>query len=83
MSCGVGCRCGLDLALLWLWHRLELTAPIPPLAWEAPYAMGTALKTKKKKLTALRKTNTLVITFIWKLKNKTNVYNKTETDSQI
>ena len=21
MSCGVGCRRSLDLALLWLWHR--------------------------------------------------------------
>ena len=22
VSCGVGCRCGLDPALLWHWHRL-------------------------------------------------------------
>ena len=22
VSCGVGCRCSLDPALLWLWHRL-------------------------------------------------------------
>ena len=28
MSCGVGCRCGLDPLLLWLWHRLVATAPI-------------------------------------------------------
>ena len=33
-----------DLALLWLWHRLAATAPIVPLAWEPPYAMGAALK---------------------------------------
>ena len=33
VSCGVGCRCGCDLALLWLC----------PLAWE-PHARGTALK---------------------------------------
>ena len=50
MSCGVGHRCGLDLALLWLWSRLAATAPIRPLAWEPPYATGAALeKTGKKK----------------------------------
>ena len=43
---GVGCRCGLDLA--WLWRKLAATAPIQPLAWEPPYAMGAALKKKKK-----------------------------------
>ena len=35
-SCGVGCICGLDLALLWLWHRPAATAPIRPLVWEPP-----------------------------------------------
>ena len=49
MSCGVGRRRGWDLALLWLWHRLVATAPIGPLAWEAPYAAGAALKRQKKK----------------------------------
>ena len=38
MSCGVGHRCGLALALLWLWCRLATAAPIRPLAWEPPYA---------------------------------------------
>jgi len=28
---------------------MEATAPIRPLAWELPYAAGTALKSKKKK----------------------------------
>ena len=42
MSCGVGCRRGLDPALLWLWCRLVLTAPIQPLALEPPYAVGAA-----------------------------------------
>ena len=54
MSCGVGCICGSDLALLWLWHRPGATALIGPLAWEPPYAMSAALKrqkTKKKKNT--------------------------------
>ena len=50
MTCGVGRRCGLDPALLWLWCRLVATAPIRPLAWEPPYAVGAALeKTKEKK----------------------------------
>ena len=53
MSCGVGCRRGLDPVLLWLWLRLVATAPIQPLAWEPPYAAGVAQrnskKTKKKK----------------------------------
>ena len=49
MSCGVGRRHGLDLVLLWLWHRLAAATPIRPLAWEPPYAMGSALKRQKTK----------------------------------
>ena len=45
MSCGVGPRSGSDLALLGL---PAATAPIQPLAQEPPYALGIALKTKKK-----------------------------------
>ena len=56
MSCGVGRRCGLDLALLWLWHRLAAAVPIGPLAWELPYATGAALKSKKKKKKKEKKT---------------------------
>ena len=56
MSCGVGRRCGLDPALLWLWHRPAATALIQPLAWEPPYAAGAALemakRQKKKSLNA-------------------------------
>ena len=48
MSCGVGCKCGLDLVLLWLWHRLVASAPIGPLAWEPPCAMDAALDKDKK-----------------------------------
>ena len=33
-----------DLMLLWLWCRLAAGAPIGPLAWDPPYAMGVALK---------------------------------------
>ena len=37
--------------MLWLWCRPVATAPIGPLAWEPPYAMGVDLeKTKKKKV---------------------------------
>ena len=49
MSCGVGRRCGLDLALLWLWRRPVAMAPIRPLAWEAPHAAESALEMAKKK----------------------------------
>ena len=52
MSCGIDCRHGLDLALLWLWWRSAAVAPIRPLAWEPPYTVGEVLqrqKTKKKK----------------------------------
>ena len=43
-SCGVGHRCGLDPELLGLWWRLAAAALMGPLAWEPPYATGTALK---------------------------------------
>ena len=49
MSCGVGCRRGLDLALLWLWWRPVAAAPIRSLAWETPCVAGAALKRQKKK----------------------------------
>ena len=47
MSCGVGLRHTSDLALLWC--RLAAAAPIQLLAWECPYAIGVAIKKKKKK----------------------------------
>ena len=48
VSCGVGCRRGLDPLLLWLWRRPAATALIRPLAWEPPYAIGSALEKAKK-----------------------------------
>ena len=36
MICGVGCRHGSDLALVW------------PLTWKHPYATGAALKRQKQ-----------------------------------
>ena len=38
-----------DPALLWLWCRPAAVAPIQPLAWEPPQAVGVALKSKQKK----------------------------------
>ena len=49
MSCGVGHRRSSDPLLLWLWWRPAAVALIRPLAWELPYAVGVALKNKKKK----------------------------------
>ena len=46
VSCGIGGRRSLDPA--WLWHRPAATAPIGPLTWEPPCAVGVALKKDKK-----------------------------------
>ena len=47
---GLGIRiaasCGLDLVLLWLWHRPAAAALIQSLYWEHPYASDTAIKRK-------------------------------------
>ena len=48
MNYGVGGRRGSDPELLWLWHRLA-AAPIGPLAWEPPHAIGAALEKDKTK----------------------------------
>ena len=48
VSCGVGRRHGLDPALLWLWHWPAAIAPIGPLAWDPPYAVGMAPKRQNK-----------------------------------
>ena len=47
VSCGVGHRLASGLVLLWLWCRPAATAPVWPLAWELPYAVGADLKSKK------------------------------------
>ena len=49
MGCGVGSRSGLDPMFLWLWCRPAAVALILPLAWEPPYTVGVALKSKKRK----------------------------------
>ena len=47
MGCGVGRRRGSDPTLLWLWRRPSAAAPVQPLAWEPPCAVGAALKIQK------------------------------------
>ena len=47
MSCGVGQKRGLDLALLCLWCRPAAMALIRPLAREPPCAADVALKRQK------------------------------------
>ena len=49
MSFSAGHKEGSDLALLWLWYRSAIAAPIQPLAWELPYTTDVALKRQKKK----------------------------------
>ena len=38
-----------DPVLLWLWCRPVAIAPIPPIAWEPPYAHGCGPKKTKNK----------------------------------
>ena len=77
MSCGVGCRRGLDLVLLWLWHSLAAISPIEPLAWEPPYAPGAALEKGKKNKTKQQKSDLSLgtrVKVLWqKLTNGPNV----------
>ena len=47
-------RCGLDLVLLWLWHRPVAAALIQPLVWELPYVRcGPKENKNKNKRTAI------------------------------
>ena len=55
MSCGVGRRLSLDLALLWLWRRPAATAPMRPLAWEPQYEKAKKKKKKQEKKKKKRK----------------------------
>ena len=57
VSCDVGCRCGSDPKLLWLWRRPAATAPIRALTWEPPHAAGAALEMEKEKKKKKEKKN--------------------------
>ena len=63
MSCGVGCRRGLDLVLLWLWSRPAATALIRPLAWEPPCAAGAALEMAKRQKQTENKNKKIVLKY--------------------
>ena len=58
-AAGVGCRCGSDPVLPWLWCRPSAAALIQPLAWELLYAV--VLCKKKKKSSWLLKANMVVM----------------------
>ena len=66
MSHVVGRRLDLDLALLWLWCRSTAVAPIQPLAWEPPCAVGVALRRQKKVISSVDSIHTnLLIVLAW------------------
>ena len=50
------CRLQIHLDPMLLWHRSEAAAPIQPLAWELPYAIGVALKKKNGVVLAQKQT---------------------------
>ena len=76
MNCGVGCRCGLDLALLQLWYRSAGVSPMRPLAWEPPYAKGAALKSQKKKKKKKKKLYCAWVLEFWQRYAHTKHYNE-------
>ena len=55
--CRLQMRLGSRIAALWC----RLAASIRPLAWEPPYAMGTALKKQKKNKKNYLRTNMTVL----------------------
>ena len=71
MSCGVGHGRGSDLVLLWLWCRPAATALSPALAWEPPYATGSALKRHTHTHTHIEKGG--VLTVVQRVKNPPGV----------
>ena len=63
MSCGVGCRCGSDPALLWPWCRPAASAPIRPLAWELSYAAGATQEMAKRQKNKTKSLNLFIYLF--------------------
>ena len=75
VSWGVGCTCGSDPVLLWLWCKPAAAAPIRPLAWEPSYAVGAAREKTKSKKNQKTKTKTRK-TKEKKRENKMHISNK-------
>ena len=73
VSCGAGCRCSLDPALLWLWYRMAAAALIRPPTWELAYAAGAALKEIKGKKKEKKCSKSVLI---HSEKSKINVFKK-------
>jgi len=46
---GVGCRPCSDPTLLWLWCRPAAAAPVGPLGWGPPCAVGVTLEKRAKR----------------------------------
>ena len=69
------CRCSSDPMLLWLWCRPAAEALIGPLAWELPYAAGTALKSRYIHTYTNKQTNQARVPFVaqW-LTNLTSIH---------
>ena len=67
----------LHLALLWLWRRPAATAPIQPLAWEPPCAVGAGLRNKRKKKSAYQEglSSPLITVFLHTAENMSNLLN--------
>ena len=63
MSCGVGHRCGSDPVLSCVVVAIAQAVSYSSLAWECPYAMGAALKKKKKKKIQILNKLIIVLTF--------------------
>ena len=85
MSCGVGCWRSPDPALLWLWRRPTAVAPIWPLAWELPGALGMVLNNKTKQKTEKKEKKTEQAatsqgnlpharSWLWKMESKAKLY---------
>ena len=72
MGCGVGHRCCLEPAFLWLWHRPAAVATIQSLAWELPRAAGVAPKQQQTNKTKQK----------WKTKPNQNKAKKNMDSSQ-
>ena len=60
-------------AFLLLWYKPAATAPIWPLAWELPYAIGAALKRPKKK--KVLPNTSKIVSLIPKRKSRNNLLN--------
>ena len=81
MSCGVGHRCGSDIALLWLWLwlwcRPAAVALIIPLAWKPPYTECSPKKQKQNKTKQnKKKPNNPFLFVLWKYNIVSQVYMK-------